>query len=248
LVVRGPADGSTLLVVDPLALVANPYVYKTVPYVWQRDLKPVAALADVDLFMFCSAKAPFKTVQEVVQYAKRNPGKLNFGTTANASVEHLSVERLKAHAGIEVTRIPYNGMGQIVPALITGEIDIFIFGPLPFLGQIREGTIRALVAGSAQRSSVLPQIPTLADAGLPADLFIGTTFTLFAASQVPERIIQDISRWSEGIVASPRFKEKFAVRGLTARFEKPLGVSARLQDADQRLGALIKSLQIAPQG
>ncbi len=243
-VVRGAADGSSLLLMDPLALIANPYVYKSVPFEWRRDLRPIAALADVDLFMFCTPKRPFRTVQDVIGFARQNPGVLNFGTTGNASVEHLSVERFKAHAGIQVTRIPYGGMGQVVPALMSGEIDVFVFGPLPFLAQVREGAVRALVAGSGTRSAVLPNVPTLAEAGLPPDLFIGTTFTMFAPARMPTGMANEIDQVVRTVVSSAKFKEKFAARGLTARHEPQDSVARRLADSDTRLAPLIKSLNI----
>ena len=246
LVVRAPADGATLLVLDPLSLVANPYIYKSVPHVWQRDLRPLNTLADADLFMFCSARTPFRSVAEVVQHARQNPGKLNFGTVGNASVEHLSVERFKAHTGVEVTRIPYTGMGQLIPALLGGEIDLFVFGPLPFLPHLKEGRVRALVAGSAQRSAVLPDVPTLSEAGLPADLFIGTTFTLLAPARLPDPMAQEIVQLSEQIVGQPKFREKFATRGLAARLDKGVSLVNWLRQADQRLGPLIRSLQLPP--
>lgn len=246
LVVRAAADGATLLVLDPLALVANPYIYKSVPHVWQRDLRPLSTLADADLFLFSSAKTPFRSIGEVIQYARQHPGKLNFGTVGNASVEHLSVERLKAHTGIEVTRIPYTGMGQLIPALLTGEIDLFVFGPLSFLPHLKEGRVRALVAGSAQRSAVLPEVPTLAEVGLPADLFIGTTFTLLAPARLPDSTAQEIVQLSETVVGQAKFREKFAARGLTARFDKGASLANWLRQADQRLGPLIRSLQLPP--
>lgn len=246
LVVRAAADGATLLILDPLSLVANPYLYPSVPHVWQRDLRALNTLADADLFLFCSTKTPFRSLSEVVQYARQHPGQLNFGTVGNASVEHLSVERLKAQTGIEVTRIPYTGMGQLIPALLSGEIDLFVFGPLPFLPHIKEGRIRALVAGSAQRSAVLPEVPTLAEAGLPADLFIGTTFTLLAPARLSDSLAQDIVQVSEQIIGQPRFKEMFAARGLRARLDKGASLNQWLRQADQRLGPLIRSLQLPP--
>lgn len=243
-VARANGDGATLLVVDPVAIVSNPYIYRSIPFSWQKELRPVAALADVDLFMYCSAKTPFKSVQEVIQFARAHPGKLNFGTAGNASVEHLSVERFKAHAGIYVTRIPYTGMAQVIPALISGEIDIFVFGPLPFLGQIKEGNIRALAAGGNKRSAVLPQIPTLAEIGLPADLFIGTTFTLFAPGRASDGLVNEISQSVSTVINGAKFRDKFAVRGLTAHYERPDSVARSLTALDGRLGPLIKSLKL----
>ena len=245
-VVRAAGDGATLLLLDPLALIANPYVYKSVPFNWRRDLRPVSALADVDLFLFSSAKRPFASLQEVVAYARANPGKLNFGTTGNASVEHLSLERLKAHAGIAVERIPYGGgMGQLVPALIAGEIDLFVFGPLPFIGHVKQGTVKALAVGSARRSAVFPAVPTLAEAGFPADLFVGTTFTLFAPGSTNDRLVAEIGALVSGIVGSDRFREKFAERGLTARAEAGDAVARKLEASDARIGPMIKSMNLS---
>ena len=228
LVARAGGDGATLLLVDPLALVANPYVYKSVPFNWRRDLRPVAALADV------------------VAYAKANPGKLNFGTTGNASVEHLSLERLKAHTGIVVERIPYGGgMGQLIPALISGEIDLFVFGPLPFIGHVKEGTVRSLAVASAKRSAVFPAVPTLAEAGFPNDLFMGTTFTLFAPGRTPDKLVGEISALVAGVVNSDKFRDKFAARGLVTRYEAPEPVMRKLDDIDGRVAPMIKAMSLS---
>jgi tripartite-type tricarboxylate transporter receptor subunit TctC len=246
LVARAGGDGATLLLVDPLALVANPYVYKSVPFNWRRDLRPVAALADVDLFLFSSGKRPFASVQDVVAYAKANPGKLNFGTTGNASVEHLSLERLKAHTGIVVERIPYGGgMGQLIPALISGEIDLFVFGPLPFIGHVKEGTVRSLAVASAKRSAVFPAVPTLAEAGFPNDLFMGTTFTLFAPGRTPDKLVGEISALVAGVVNSDKFRDKFAARGLVTRYEAPEPVMRKLDDIDGRVAPMIKAMSLS---
>lgn len=245
IVARAAGDGATLLLLDPLALIANPYVYKSVPYNWRRDLRPVTALADVDLFLFSSAKRPFASLQDVVAFARAHPGTLNFGTTGNASVEHLSLERLKAHAGVSVERIPYGGgMPQLVPALLAGELDLVVFGPLPFVGHVRQGTVRALAVGSARRSAVFPNVPTLAEAGFPPDLFVGTTFTLFAPGSASDRLVGEVSTLVSGIVGSDRFRNKFAERGLSARAEPADAVARKLEASDARLGPMIKAMNL----
>ncbi len=213
-VVRGKADGSIMLLTDPVSLIANPLTGIPVSFDWKKDLRPISLVASVDLYLFSSAKRPFKTFAEMVRFAKANPGALNAGTTGlGGSVDRLCMERIKAHTGISVTEIPYTGLDQIVPALTMGDIDLFILGPQPFLGPIRQGAVRALVAATASRSRLLPDVPTLREEGLPDDLFVKSPFTVFAPAALPDGVAGKAAEVLGQVLSQPAYAARFAERG-----------------------------------
>ena len=246
IVAKAPADGYTLMVTTDSTVTINQHLYAKLPYDPVKDFAPVTQLVLLNQLLLANPALPANNLKELVTYAKANPGKLNFGTTGNASVEHLSLERLKAHTGIVVERIPYGGgMGQLIPALISGEIDLFVFGPLPFIGHVKEGTVRSLAVASAKRSAVFPAVPTLAEAGFPNDLFMGTTFTLFAPGRTPDKLVGEISALVAGVVNSDKFRDKFAARGLVTRYEAPEPVMRKLDDIDGRVAPMIKAMSLS---
>jgi hypothetical protein len=164
-VAKAAGDGRTLLLTDSIALPVNAVALRKVPYDWRRDLKPVSPVADVDLFLYATPKRDFRTAADAIAFARANPGVLNYGVVGNGSVSHLSMERLVAHAGIRVTKVNYNGIAQVIPALVNGEIDLFVLGPVR---RPRRGRPGAGAAGRHRRPQ--PGVPAGADAarGRPA--------------------------------------------------------------------------------
>jgi tripartite-type tricarboxylate transporter receptor subunit TctC len=244
LVAKAAGDGRTLLVVDSLSLPVNPHIVRKVPFDWRRDLKSAAPLADVDLFLYTGAKRGFRSIADLVGFARANPGVLNFGVVGNGSVSHLSVERLMAHERISMTKVNYNGIAQVIPALVTGEIDAFVLGPAPFVGHVADGRVRALVAGADDRARVFPDVPTLKEAGLPAGLFIGTRFALYAPGTTPDALVTRINAAVTAVAAQTDFRERFTRAGLTVVTGDAAAEAKRLEELAGPVEALVKSLNL----
>ncbi len=243
-VAKSAPDGFTLLLVDPLNFIVNPLVYGVSPYDWKTELKPVSSIADVSLFLFASTQKRFSTVSDLIDFARANPGRLNIGSTGEGSVSHLGGERLGAHAGIQFARIAYREIAQAIPALITGEIDAMVFGPVPFISAVREGKVKPLAVGRPQRSPIYPDVPTLKEAGLPEDLLIGTTFALYAPGGTPDAMTSEISRLVARTLADPEMQAKFARIGLTLRASDGTSITAKLRSLEAPVQGLVTKLEL----
>lgn len=243
-VAKAAGDGRTLLLTDSLSLPVNAVALRKVPYDWRRDLKPVSPVADVDLFLYGTPKRDFRSVADAIAFARANPGVLNYGVVGNGSVSHLSMERLLAHAGIRVTKINYNGIAQVIPALVNGEIDLFVLGPAAFGAHVADGRVRVLLAGTEGRSSAFPQAQSLREAGLPAGLMLGTRFTLYAPGTTPDALVARINPVVVETLRETSFRERFLKTGLRVTAGLPADEAKRLDALAEPVQRLVKSLGV----
>lgn len=166
IVATSPADGYTVFVVDTSHVAINPSLYPKLPYDPTRDFAAVARAATTPLYLAVNAGLPVHSVKELIDHAKANPGLL-YGSSGNGSVHHLGMELFKSLAGVNMTHVPYRGVSQSVPALISGEISLLL-GALPSLApHVKTGKLRLLAVGTAKRSLSLPDVPTVAESGVP---------------------------------------------------------------------------------
>ena len=244
-VAKAAGDGRTLLLTDSIALPVNSVMIRKIPYDWRRDLVAVSPVADVDLFLYASPKRDFRTVQDALAFARANPGVLNFGVVGNGSVSHLSVERLMAHAGVRMTKVNYNGIAQVVPALATGEIDLFVLGPAAFGAHVAEGRVRVLATGADRRSRTFPDAPTLVESGLPAGLLLGTRFSLYAPGSTPAATVARINAAVGDVLRLPEVRDRFARVGLTVVSGDAQAEARRLSELAGPVEALVRSLNLS---
>jgi tripartite-type tricarboxylate transporter receptor subunit TctC len=213
-VASSPADGSTLL------LVAAPFT--TVPaampqagYDPVRDFTPVGMVASGPLVWAVNKDVPARTLTELVALAKRQPGKLNYGSAGAGGINHLVLELLKARTGTFITHIPYRGIAPATLDLVSGEIQL-ITGTIPALAPfIRDGKLRALAVTSAQRSPALPGVPNMAESGL-AGFDVLNYFGLMAPKATPAAVVHTLNTALAQVLALPDVKERFAKDALTA--------------------------------
>lgn len=213
-VASSPADGSTLL------LVAAPFT--TVPaampqagYDPVRDFTPVGMVASGPLVWAVNKDVPARTLAELVALAKRQPGKLNYGSAGAGGINHLVLELLKARTGTFITHIPYRGIAPATLDLVSGEIQL-ITGTIPALAPfIREGKLRALAVTSAQRSPALPGVPNMAESGL-VGFDVLNYFGLMAPKATPAAVVHTLNTALAQVLALPEVKERFAKDALTA--------------------------------
>ena len=166
-VARSPADGYTLLWGTPGTHGIAPSIYPKLGYDPVKDFAPVTLIALGTNLMAVHPSVPARSVQEFVALAKSRPGKLNFGSAGNGATSHMAGEMLKVMAGIDMLHVPFKGAAPAIVALMGGEVDMAILDAPALLPQIRAGKLRVLAVASERRSRVLPQVPTLAESGLP---------------------------------------------------------------------------------
>ncbi len=209
---RAAPDGYTLLLVSSSHAI-NPAIGRKLPYDTLRDFKPVTQTASQQLFLTVHPSLPAKTVRELIDYAKARPQSLNYGSSSNAVV--LPMELFNAIAGIKTTHIPYKGSAPMLNDLIGGQINLAIAAAVSALPHIRTARLRALAVGDSKRSVILPELPTMAEAGVPgyqAVIWSG----MLAPANTPDSIIERLYRETAALVLSAEFKERLVQLGSDA--------------------------------
>ena len=215
LVAKSPPDGYTLLMGTIGTQSINPSLYARMPYDAQKDFAPVILVAGVPNVLEVNPSLPVHTVQELIAYAKANPGKLNFASSGNGTSIHLSGELFKSMAGVQMTHVPYKGSAPALADLVGGQVQL-MFDNLPSsLGLIKGGKLRAIAVTSAARAPALPDIPTIAESGLPA--YEATAwFGVLAPAKTPPAIVDKLNAAIGAWLASPEARDKLASQGAAA--------------------------------
>jgi tripartite-type tricarboxylate transporter receptor subunit TctC len=211
MVVRSAPDGYTLIIdsVGPIAV--NPTLYKGLPYNPLTDLVPIVQIAEVPNVLVVGPSLGVKNFEELIAYAKANPGKLNYSSTGIGTSSHLSGFMLCKRAGIEATHVPYKG-ADALNDLLAGRVQ-FMFATIPSVIQhIQAGKLLAIAVSSAKRSRSLPDVPTVIESGLP-DFDAGSWFGIFAPKGTPEPVIAQLNRTVNEILAMPSIEKQLIREG-----------------------------------
>ena len=213
-VAKAEADGYTLVMGTIGTHAINSSIYKRMPYDPVRDFAPVTIVATVPNVLVAHPSAPFRTVTELIAYAKANPGKLNFASSGAGSSIHLSGEMFKAMTETEIEHITYKGSGPAVIDMISGQVPLMImFDNLPSsLSQIKAGKLMALGVTSAARTPILPDVPTIAEAALP-EYEATPWFGVLAPAGTPKEIIDRLNGEIVAILGMPAVKERLLEQG-----------------------------------
>ncbi len=206
---KAAPDGHTLILGHVGTLAVNPYMLKTQPYDVNKDFIPVTLLAKVPNVFVIHPDVPARDFKEFVAYAKKNPGKLDYGSAGNASAGHLAMEYLKLVTGISLTHIPYRGTGPQLTDLLSGRTQASSAG-LPALGaHIRAGKLRAIAVGTQQRIAALPDVPTVAEMGFK-DFETSQWYGILAPAGTPADVVKKIQEESLKALKSSAVTERFA--------------------------------------
>ncbi|MCB2031757.1 MAG: tripartite tricarboxylate transporter substrate-binding protein [Burkholderiaceae bacterium] len=234
IVAKADGDGGTMLMVDRLAIVTNPQLYKQMPYRWEESLRPVSDLAGVNLFLSVREDFPARTYAEFIQYAKANPGKINVGTGGNGHVNHIAAAMIAQAQGVQFTYVPYKGVAPAVAGLLSREIDATLSGGLVVQGHARTGKLRVLAVGDNKRASFLPDVPTIVEAGGVEGSIPSTVFALIAPARTPDALVNHISQSVAKAISDPALLAKYNGRGLNVAPTRPADTLALMKkDAAQ---------------
>src|SRR5687767_2796806 len=206
-VAKSPADGHTILMTTDATFSINPHLYAKLPYDAQRDFVPVTMLVLLQQLLVAHPALPANTLEELIKLAKAKPGSINYASYGSGSQPHLSGEMLKNKAGIDLVHVPYKGISLAVPAVMAGEVQLTFAGIATSMPQLKASRIKAIAIGGAQRSPLLPQVPTFRELGYP-EVETHAWFRLFlpAGSPLPaiSRIHSDVKR----ILEEPDFRQR----------------------------------------
>ena len=228
LVKRAEADGYTLLMQYSGYHVISPHLTKT--RTWEQgDFQPVANVLSAPQIIVVRSELPVKTLAELVAYAKANPGKLNYASSGNGSLQHVTGAMLEQQAGIKMVHVPYKGTGPALQDLLGGQVDLTFGTAPPFMPHVQSGKLRVLAVTGTQRLPSLPDAPTTAEAGY-AGVNATSWFAVFAPAATPRPVIDKLTADLKKVVENPAFKQKAQEQGATADYMNP-----------QQLGAMVKT-------
>ncbi len=245
LVAKAAPDGQTFLLSVNAPLVYNTVLYRNLPYDPFRDLVPVSLAATTPNVCAVNAQLGIDSVRGWLDALRRNPGKYNFASTGNGSISHLGVELIKAKTQSFAVHIPYASSAQAVTALVQGDVQFACLPPVTVMPQVKAGKLKALAVTSAQRSALLPELPTLRESGLP-DIQAVPWFAYMAPKGTPQPIVERMGREIAAVLAEPETKQRL----LTAYFD-PVGSSPKqladfMRDELQRWKPVIERAGLKP--
>ncbi len=238
-VAKSEADGHTLLVVST-GHVVNPVLYSGIQYDTLGDFAGVSPLASLPSVLVVGAGSPIKTVGELLAAARAKPGALNYASAGVGSATHVNAEKFRAMANLQITHIPFKGTPETIVEVSTGRAD-FMFTPvLASIPAIRENRLRAIAVSTSKRSTALPNVPTVAEAGLPGfvfDFWIG----MLAPAKTPKPVLAKLNTEIARILALPDVKERMATLGAEPMPMSPDQFDAYIKDEYNTLGAVMRS-------
>ncbi len=241
-VAKSAPDGYTWLLTNDNMLTVNPHLGKT-PFDPFRDFTPVTLLARLQFLLVVHPSVQAKSVQELVALAKAKPGSLNYGSSGNGSAQHLGTTLLQHLAGIEMTHVPYKGAGPALADLLPGRIQVWIGAANSLLPHVKEGRLRLLAGVGPQRYPMLPDVPTIAESGVPGyrhEVWVALTMPAKVAPSIVARVNADVSR----VLNAPEVKARLAPLGIEVATGTPQALAQLIRDDYARWGKVIRAAGI----
>ena len=244
-VARAAPDGHTLfLMSNGSAVTAS--LFNRLPFDMVRDFIPVSTLGYFDIAVVASSESTFKTLGDVVAYARANPGQLNLGSINIGSTQHLTAELFKSAAGIQAQVVPFNGTPALIGALRGRQVEVGVEILGPTLPQIRAGALRALAVTGERRSVVLPEVPTAIEGGVPA-LVASSWNALAVPAKTPREVVMRLNKAIEGVLAAPELRKKLLELNIDPRASTPEQTAELLASDIRRWSAVIERAGIPKQ-
>ncbi len=242
-VARADPDGYTLIMGHIGSLAVNPYMFAKLPFDVDRDFVPISLLVKVPSIFVVHESVPVKTLTEFIAMAKKEPGKLFYGSAGNGSAGHLAFEYLKLVAGIDVAHVPYKGTGPNVIDLVAGRTHASAAGTPPFMPHVKSGKLRVIAIGTPQRLEVLPDVPTVAEQGFPG-FETSQWYGLIAPAKTPESVIARLSAEAAKAAQAQVVKERFAVDSGLAVGSTPAQFAAFIKTEQARWSEVVRKAGI----
>jgi tripartite-type tricarboxylate transporter receptor subunit TctC len=244
-VARAAPDGHTLLLMSNGNAVSVG-LFKKLPYDPVKDFAPISLLGTFDLGIFAPANSRFASLADAVTYAKANPGKLNVGTIAPGSTQHLSAKLFETVAGIDALVVPYKGSPAVLTALRSGEVDLAFEIAGPMVPQVQAGAIKALAVSSDRSNPALPGVPTVGQQGV-AGYKVESWNALAAPAGTPPAIIERLNKAARDAVASVEVQNRLSPLGMRVQASSPAELQSLLSNEIKRWGDVIRSAKIDPE-
>ena len=246
-VAKSTPDGYTILLADRGAFTVNPALYSKLPYDPLKDFSYIGIATDGPYVLVVNSSLNVKTLAELAALAKAKPGTLNYASYGIGSMPQLNLEALNRKMGIDLVHVPYKGAGPAAQAAVAGEVQVTIASVPAVQGFIKDGRLRALAVGSEKRFAVLPDVPTMTEAGSSADVLIPTYFALAAPAGTPSAVVARLNAELKKALADPAVAERFVAAGLVPVGSTAEAMTNSVKQDVPRFNALVKSIGIKPE-
>lgn len=243
-VARSTPDGTTFLI-DDTTFAILPSLFQKLPFNPKGDFIQVTNIVETPVVLIVPASSPFKSLGELVSYAKANPGKLNVGSGGNGSSTHLSAEVFRESAGVQLTHIPYKGAGAVLADVMAGQIDILVTAAPTAVPVVKGGKVRALAVTGDTKLRALPSVPTFAEAGLPS-FKVMNWFGIAAPKGTPKAIVDKLHAEVVKALADPKLRSNFEEQGALPGGLPPAKFDTHVQDEMAAWAAVVRRANVKP--
>ncbi len=243
-VAKSPPDGYTLLM-NPSGQAIAPSLYRKLPFDPRKDFAPITEITLTNFILVTDPKLPVASVRDLIALATARPGKLNYGSAGMGSATHLAGELLRTSAGIDIVHVPYKGDANVVPAILSGEVQMGFFPLSSVLQLMKDGRVRAIGMSGLARAKAVPQVPTIAESGIPGfeyAIWIG----IFAPAGTPREILAKVSADGARILRLPDVREKMESWGYENPATTPEEFTARYLSDIDKYARIIRSAGVPP--
>jgi tripartite-type tricarboxylate transporter receptor subunit TctC len=239
-VAKAPPDGYTILMGSIGSHSISVTYHKDPGYSFKKDLMPISSAGSLSNIVVIGNDVPAKNLQELVAYAKANPGKLTCGSSGTGGLIHLTCEMFKIAAGIDVLHVPYKGTSLLMPDLISGRVTMALDTLPPYMPMLKDGKVRALAITTATRSSLVPNLPTIAESGYPGFESVAV-YGFFAPTGTPAAIIKKLNADINAVLLDPDLKDKLLKVGIEVEGSTPEALAAFVDKEIAKWAAVIKA-------
>ena len=239
---KATADGQTLLFTTTSTHSIGPAIGAKLPYDTVRDFTPIAHVGNAPSIMLVPNSSPAKTVKEWIEYAKKNPGKLNYASSGNGTIVQLTAELFKAQAGVFVTHIPYQGTGLAIPDLVAGQLDVLFDSLSTGMPHVRDGRLRALAVTTLKRTPLAPDLPPVADT-LPG-FESSTWFGLYGPKGLPAEVVNRVNTAANQALSDPEVRAKLTTLGIEPVTSTPAQFAKMVADDQAKWKRIIAERKI----
>ena len=243
-VAHAAADGYTLLVVDN-AFASNPSLFKDNPLNPIKDFTPISLTGTAPLVLVIGASVPANSLKDLITLAKASPGKLTYASAGNGNTTHLSPEMMKLSSGVSIQQIPYKGSGPAVTDLVGGQVTMMFTGISAVKQFIDTKQLKALAVTGTKRSTLLPNVPTMAEAGFPLpDLDLGSWWGIVGPAGIPKEVVAKLNEAIKNATDSPGIREKLQAQNIDPRSDSPQEFAKLINDETGKYADLVKRAKI----
>jgi tripartite-type tricarboxylate transporter receptor subunit TctC len=243
-VAKSAPDGYTLMMATNSPMAAGPAMRKSPPYDPVADFTPISDIGRYTFFLFVNAALPFNTFNDLIAYAKANPGKLNYGSGNTTAI--VSSAQMNAIAGISMTHVPYKSEPQAVTDLVAGRVDVLWATPTTGLAFVKDGRMRALVTSLESRSSQLPEVPTIYESGMP-QFTIASWAALYGPAKMPRELVQRMNKEFHDAIRRPDVAAALEKQAFTVRLSTPEQLGVRTKEQLESYRRILAAAGVQPE-